>query len=98
VPNEILKLRVPAGLALAFYRVVALPERPLAKGTASGGAEVFGYADRFSEELDRLARYRPNNLPRSIRSPLTCRESIGMQSLQEQIDAGQYGFQIIRSD
>ncbi|MEO8425933.1 MAG: DUF3160 domain-containing protein, partial [Verrucomicrobiota bacterium] len=56
VPNEILNMRIPPGLALAFYRVVALPEGPAAKGTASGGAEVFGYAERFSEELDRLGQ------------------------------------------
>jgi len=57
-PDEFLTQRVSAPAGLAFYRLLVVSPPQVSK-LGDGGAEVFGYADAFEEEFQRIGPISP---------------------------------------
>jgi len=57
-PEDILTQRVSPSANLEFYRLLVVPQ-PQAAKLGDDGAEVFGYADAFREEYERIGPISP---------------------------------------
>ncbi len=59
LPGLSLSLALGTDQPLAFYRVLVV-QQPAAASLGSGGAQVFGYGDAFTQELQRIGQISPD--------------------------------------
>src|SRR5262245_887617 len=67
-PGQVLRALLQPGQPCAFYRLLVVHPPKLTR-LGEGGAELFGYADAFARELDRIGQISPEQFRQMFPEP-----------------------------